>query len=209
MITIALPKGRLAQQTVELLKKVSLVDIDISDESRKLVMEDDKSSLRFLMVKPFDVPTYVEYGVADIGVVGKDVLLEVNKRVYELLDLKIGKCFVALAGPKGMSEALLKKPDKTIATKFPNIAKEYFENVRGEDVKIIKLNGSVELAPILGLSDMIVDIVESGRTLKENGLEVYEKLYDISARLIANRASLKLKTQIDDIINRLERMIEE
>lgn len=209
MITIALPKGRLAQQTVELLKKVSLVDIDISDKSRKLAMEDDKSSLRFLMVKPFDVPTYVEYGVADIGVVGKDVLLEMNKRVYELLDLKIGKCFVALAGPKGMSEALLKKPDKTIATKFPNIAKEYFENVRGEDVKIIKLNGSVELAPILGLSDMIVDIVESGRTLKENGLEVYEKLYDISARLIANRASLKLKTQIDDIINRLERMIEE
>ncbi len=126
MITIALPKGRLAQQTVELLKKVSLVDIDISDESRKLVMEDDKSSLRFLMVKPFDVPTYVEYGVADIGVVGKDVLLEMNKRVYELLDLKIGKCFVALAGPKGMGEALLKKPDKTIATKFPNIAKEYF-----------------------------------------------------------------------------------
>ena len=209
MITIALPKGRLAQQTVELLKKVSLVDIDISDESRKLVMEDDKSSLRFLMVKPFDVPTYVEYGVADIGVVGKDVLLEMNKRVYELLDLKIGKCFVAFAGTKGMSEALLKKPDKTISTKFPNIAKEYFENVRGEDVKIIKLNGSVELAPILGLSDMIVDIVESGRTLKENGLEVYEKLYDISARLIANRASLKLKTQIDDIINRLERMIEE
>ncbi|ADQ06976.1 ATP phosphoribosyltransferase [Caldicellulosiruptor hydrothermalis 108] len=209
MITIALPKGRLAQQTVELLKKVSLVDIDISDESRKLVMEDVKNSLRFLMVKPFDVPTYVEYGVADIGVVGKDVLLEMNKKVYELLDLKIGKCFVALAGPKGMSKALLGKPDKTIATKFPNIAKEYFENVRGEDVKIIKLNGSVELAPILGLSDMIVDIVESGRTLKENGLEVYEKLYDISARLIANRASLKLKTQIEDIINRLERMIEE
>jgi len=208
MITIALPKGRLAQQTVELLKRASLVDIDISEESRKLIIE-DTNSLRFLMVKPFDVPTYVEYGVADVGVVGKDVLLEMNKRVYELLDLKIGKCFVALAGPKGISEALLKKPDKTIATKFPNIAKEYFENVRGEDVKIIKLNGSVELAPILGLSDMIVDIVESGRTLKENGLEVYEKLYDISARLIANRASLKLKTQIDDIINRLERMIEE
>ncbi|WPX07629.1 ATP phosphoribosyltransferase [Anaerocellum danielii] len=209
MITIALPKGRLAQQTVELLKKVSLVDIDISDESRKLVMEDNKNSLRILMVKPFDVPTYVEYGVADIGVVGKDVLLEMNKRVYELLDLKIGKCFVALAGPKGMSKTLLGKPDKTIATKFPNITKEYFENVRGEDVKVIKLNGSVELAPILGLSDMIVDIVESGKTLKENGLEVYEKLYDISARLIANRASLKLKIQIEDIINRLERMIEE
>lgn len=209
MITLALPKGRLALQTVELLKRASLVDIDISEESRKLIMEDTQNSLRFLMVKPFDVPTYVEYGVADIGVVGKDVLLEMNKKVYELLDLKIGKCFVALAGPKGMSKALLGKPDKTIATKFPNIAKEYFENVRGEDVKIIKLNGSVELAPILGLSDMIVDIVESGRTLKENGLEVYEKLYDISARLIANRASLKLKTQIEDIINRLERMIEE
>ncbi|BCS81079.1 ATP phosphoribosyltransferase [Anaerocellum diazotrophicum] len=209
MITIALPKGRLAQQTVELLKKGSLVDIDLSDESRKLVIEDVKNSLRFLMVKPFDVPTYVEYGVADIGVVGKDVLLEMNKRVYELLDLNIGKCFIALAGPKGMGKALLEKHDKIIATKFPNIAKEYFGNVRGEDVKIIKLNGSVELAPILGLSDMIVDIVESGRTLKENGLEVYEKLYDISARLIANRASLKLKTQIEDIINRLERMIEE
>ncbi|ADQ04816.1 ATP phosphoribosyltransferase [Caldicellulosiruptor owensensis OL] len=209
MITIALPKGRLAQQTVELLKRASLVDIDISEESRKLIMEDTQNSLRFLMVKPFDVPTYVEYGVADVGVVGKDVLLEMNKRVYELLDLKIGKCFVALAGPKGMSKLFLEKPDKTIATKFPNIAKEYFENVRGEDVKIIKLNGSVELAPILGLSDMIVDIVESGRTLKENGLEVYEKLYDISARLIANRASLKLKTQIEDIINRLEGMVEE
>ncbi|ADL42374.1 ATP phosphoribosyltransferase [Caldicellulosiruptor obsidiansis OB47] len=209
MITIALPKGRLAQQTVELLKRASLVDIEISEESRKLIMEDAQNSLRFLMVKPFDVPTYVEYGVADVGVVGKDVLLEMNKRVYELLDLKIGKCFVALAGPKGMSKLFLEKPDKTIATKFPNIAKEYFENVRGEDVKIIKLNGSVELAPILGLSDMIVDIVESGRTLKENGLEVYEKLYDISARLIANRASLKLKTQIEDIINRLERMVEE
>uniref|UniRef100_A0A7C5V4R5 ATP phosphoribosyltransferase n=1 Tax=Caldicellulosiruptor owensensis TaxID=55205 RepID=A0A7C5V4R5_9FIRM len=209
MITIALPKGRLVQQTVELLKRASLVDIDISEESRKLIMEDTQNSLRFLMVKPFDVPTYVEYGVADVGVVGKDVLLEMNKRVYELLDLKIGKCFVALAGPKGMSKLFLEKPDKTIATKFPNIAKEYFENVRGEDVKIIKLNGSVELAPILGLSDMIVDIVESGRTLKENGLEVYEKLYDISARLIANRASLKLKTQIEDIINRLERMVEE
>jgi len=209
MITIALPKGRLAQQTVELLKRASLVDIEISEESRKLIMEDAQNSLRFLMVKPFDVPTYVEYGVADVGVVGKDVLLEMNKRVYELLDLKIGKCFVALAGPKGMSKLFLEKPNKTIATKFPNIAKEYFENVRGEDVKIIKLNGSVELAPILGLSDMIVDIVESGRTLKENGLEVYEKLYDISARLIANRASLKLKTQIEDIINRLERMVEE
>lgn len=208
MITIALPKGRLAQQAVELLRKVSLVDIEVSDESRKLVIEDDKGLLRFLMVKPFDVPTYVEYGVADIGVVGKDVLLEMNKKVYELLDLKIGKCFIALAGPKGMSSELLPKPDKTIATKFPNIAKEYFENVRGEEVKIIKLNGSVELAPILGLSDMIVDIVESGKTLKENGLEVYEKLYDISARLIANRASLKLKTQIDEIINRLERVVE-
>lgn len=207
MITFALPKGRLANDTVELFKKASLTLVDIYQDTRKLIIEDEQKNLRFLMVKPFDVPTYVEYGIADVGIVGKDVLLEVNKKVFELLDLKIGKCFIALAGPKGMKERLFKKPEKTIATKFHNITKEYFENVLGEDVEIIKLNGSVELAPLLGLSDMIVDIVESGRTLKENGLEVYEKLYDISARLIINRASLKLKKEIDDIITQLERMI--
>lgn len=207
MITIALPKGRLTEEAIELFQKSSLTSIDISQETRKLVIEDPQSNFRFLMVKPFDVPTYVEYGVADMGIVGKDVLLEVNKKVYELLDLKIGKCFIALAGPKGIKDELLKKPEKIIATKFPNITKEYFENVLGEGVQIIKLNGSVELAPILGLSDMIVDIVESGRTLRENGLEVYEKLYDISARLIINRASLKLKSEIERIINCLERMV--
>ncbi|WP_045164837.1 ATP phosphoribosyltransferase [Caldicellulosiruptor naganoensis] len=207
MITIALPKGRLAQEAAELFIKSSLTCINIMQETRKLVIEDENNNMRFLMVKPFDVPTYVEYGIADIGIVGKDVLLEQGKKVYELLDLGIGKCFIALAGPKGMKEELLNKPEKTIATKFPNITKEYFENVLDEDVQIIKLNGSVELAPILGLSDMIVDIVESGRTLRENGLEVYEKLYDISARLIINRASLKLKNEIEEIINHLERMI--
>ncbi|WAM34827.1 ATP phosphoribosyltransferase [Caldicellulosiruptor morganii] len=207
MITVALPKGRLAQEAARLFINSSLTTIDIIQETRKLIIEDESSNIRFLMVKPFDVPTYVEYGIADMGIVGKDVLLEQGKKVYELLDLGIGKCFIALAGPKGMKEELLNKSEKTIATKFPNITKEYFENVLGEDVQIIKLNGSVELAPILGLSDMIVDIVESGRTLRENGLEVYEKLYDVSARLIINRASLKLKNKIEVIVNHLERMV--
>lgn len=169
------------------------MDIDIFDESRKLVMEDDKSFLCFFMVKFFDVLIYVEYGVVDIGVVGKDVLFEMNKRVYEFLDLKIGKCFVVLVGFKGMSEVFLKKFDKIIVIKFFNIVKEYFENVRGEDVKIIKFNGLVEFVFILGFLDMIVDIVESGRILKENGFEVYEKFYDISVWFIVNRVSLKLK----------------
>ncbi len=190
MITIALPKGRLAQQTVELLKKVSLVDIDISDESRKLVMEDDKSSLRFLMVKPFDVPTYVEYGVADIGVVGMDVLLERNSDVLNLLDLKLGICRVSVAKPK--VKHFNWENGLRVGTKFPNISKKYFE-CKGINVDTIKLEGSVELAPITGISDVIVDIVSSGETLRKNGLEEIEKICDISSYLIMNRTFFKTR----------------
>ncbi len=210
MISMALPKGRLAYKVGELLNNSNLLEMDpkmLDDESRKLIVELKKDQFRALLVKPFDVPTYVEHGVADLGIVGKDVLMEVGKRVYEILDLGIGRCYMALAGPVGEKEKLKNKPSKSIATKYPNITKMYFEEVLGENVTIVKLNGSVELAPILGLTDMIVDIVETGRTLKENGLEVYEKLYDVTAHLIVNRASLKLKPQIEEFIETLERMV--
>ncbi|AEH51103.1 ATP phosphoribosyltransferase [Pseudothermotoga thermarum] len=208
MINIAMPKGRLALKVAQLLEKAGLIEVDlekIDEESRKLVLEFE--GFKLLLVKPFDVPTYVEHGVADVGIVGKDVLMEVGGKVYEILDLKIGKCFIALAGPAGEAEKLKAKPNKSIATKYPNITRMYFEEILSESVSIVKLNGSVELAPVLGLSDMIVDVVETGRTLKENGLEVYEKLYDITARLIVNRASLKLKPEVESLIETIERVV--
>jgi len=209
MITIALPKGRLSSQTLNILKSTGLTSIDIDEDSRKLVFIDNIKNYKFILVKPFDVPTYVEYGIADIGVVGKDVLMEVNKKVYEILDLKIGKCYLAIAGPKGKKEIIYSKNKIRVASKFQNISFEYFKEAFNQEVEIINLNGSVELAPILGLSDLIIDIVESGRTLEENNLEVYDKLYDISARMIINRVSLKLKKKaIDEVIQTIERWLD-
>jgi len=172
-INIALPKGRLGEKVYNLLEKIGYGCPAVLENSRKLVFEDEKNRVRYFWVKPSDVAIYVETGVADVGVVGKDILLEQNPDVYELLDLGFGKCRMAVAGKKGEKLPL----DKTVkvATKFPNIAKKYFTS-KSREIDIIKLNGSIELAPILGMSDVIVDIVETGSTLKENDLEVYEDI---------------------------------
>lgn len=191
-INIALPKGRLGEKVYNLLEKLGYGCPALLENTRKLVFEDEQNHVRYFWVKPSDVAIYVETGVADVGVVGKDILLEQNPDVYELLDLGFGKCRMAVAGKKGEILPL----DKTIkvATKFPNIAKKHFAS-KSREIDIIKLNGSIELAPILGMSDVIVDIVETGTTLKENNLEVYEEIVNISARFIANKTSFRFKTE--------------
>lgn len=192
IINIALPKGRLGEKVYNLFEKLGYGCPSILENSRKLVFEDEKNGVRYFWVKPSDVAIYVETGVADVGVVGKDILLEQNPDVYELIDLGFGKCRMAVAGKKGEILPL----DKTIkvATKFPNIAKKHFAS-KSREIDIIKLNGSIELAPILGMSDVIVDIVETGSTLRENNLDVYEDIVNISARFIANKTSFRFKTQ--------------
>ncbi|MBO4927992.1 MAG: ATP phosphoribosyltransferase [Clostridiales bacterium] len=193
MITIALSKGRLAQKALDLLEAAGY---DVSagrEESRKLILQDEKTGLRFIMAKPADVPTYVEYGAADIGVVGKDTLLEEGRNLYEVIDLGFGACRMCVCGPVSLKGKLDQIPNKRVASKYPNITRAYFEGTKKESVEIIKLNGSVELAPLIGLAEVIVDIVESGRTLKENGLDVLEVVADISARVVVNRVSMKMK----------------
>jgi len=194
-LTIALSKGRLADQTLDLLQAAGYDTSCARTGSRKLILEDVKAGLRFILAKPADVPTYVEYGAADIGVVGKDTLLEEGRRLYEVLNLGFGACRMCVAGPAWMAGQLDGIPNKRVATKYPRIAREYFELKKRESVEIIKLNGSVELAPLVGLSEVIVDIVESGRTLRENGLEVLETIADVSARMVVNRVSLKMKSE--------------
>ena len=191
-INIALPKGRLGEKVYGLLERLGYGCPSLLENSRKLVFEDEQNNVRYFWVKPSDVAIYVETGVADVGVVGKDILLEQNPDVYELIDLGFGKCRMAVAGKKGEFLPL----DKTIkvATKFPNIAKKHFAS-KSREIDIIKLNGSIELAPILGMSDVIVDIVETGSTLRENDLEVYEDIVNISARFIANKTSFRFKTE--------------
>ena len=187
-LDIALPKGRLGEKVAALLGRAGL-ESDIGEDSRKLVFESADGSARFFWVKPADVPIYVERGAADIGVAGRDILVEQDADVYELLDLGLGKCRMCVAGYPGATE---RAGTLRVATKFPNIATRHFRS-RGRTIDIIKLNGSIELAPILGLSDVIVDIVETGTTLKENDLEVIERFLPISARLIANKAGYKFK----------------
>ncbi len=197
MYNIALPKGRLADKTCKLLQKLGYIQ-EIEEDSRKLVFEDSKKGIRYFMVKPSDVAIYVEYGVADIGVVGKDILLESKPDVYELLDLEMGKCRVCVAAPNGFTEDM-SRPLR-VATKFVNIAVEYYTKINRE-IEIIKLNGSIELAPLLGMTDVIVDIVETGTTLKENNLSVITEIMPISARLIANKSSYKfLGEQINILV---------
>jgi len=208
MLTIALSKGRLATKAIELLENAGYDCSFAKEESRKLILQDEKSNLRFIMAKPADVPTYVEYGAADIGVVGKDTLLEEGRQLYEVADLGFGKCRMCVAGPKELADGGLDLiPNKRIGTKYPNITRAYFEGVKNESVEIIKLNGSVELAPLIGLADCIVDIVESGRTLKENGLDVIETVADISARVVVNRVSMKMKS--DEIRPMIEKIKEQ
>ena len=193
-LTIALCKGRVANQTMELLEKLGIKCDEIKDKStRKLIFTDEKNKLKFFLAKGPDVPTYVEYGAADLGVVGSDIIDEEQRRVTELLDLGFGKCRMCVCGPKDASELLLHREQIRVATKYPVIAKDYFHNKKYQTVDIIKLNGSVELGPIVELSDVIVDIVETGSTLRENGLEVLEEICPISSRLIVNRVSMKMQ----------------
>lgn len=209
MITIALAKGRLAKDSLNLFKKAGIRCSDYDKESRKLIFMSDDCRYKFIMVKPSDVPTYVEYGAADVGVVGKDTLLEEGRPLYELLDLKFAKCRLAVAGFENRKNDFITNTSMRVATKYPNIAHNYFTE-KGEIVEIIKLNGSVELGPIIGLSDVIVDIVESGRTLKENGLVVLEEICPITARLVVNQVSLKTKRdEINTMLVNLERALED
>ena len=199
VIRFALAKGRVAKKAIELLMELSYVFDDYSEKSRKLIFTDTTGTIEFFLVKSPDVPTYVEKGAADIGIVGKDVLLEHPAQVYELLNLNIGRCKMCVAGYEDRPLPYGKK--MVVGTKYPLIAKTYF-NTKNQSVDIIKLNGSVELAPLIGLSDCIVDIVESGNTLKENGLSVLEEICEISSCLVVNQVSLKTKRDLIDPIIR-------
>lgn len=192
-LTIALPKGKLFYLAKDLFAKVGFVADNLEEKSRKLVIINEELKLKFIIAKTADVPTYVEHGAADIGIIGKDVLMEVQKDVYELLDLGFGKCHLMMAVPKDKKKEKLTDYTHTrVATKFPNVAKQFFTS-KGMQMEYIKMNGSIELGPIVGLSESIVDIVETGTTLRENNLEEIAFIADASARLIANRASFKLK----------------
>lgn len=206
-LTIALPKGKLFAPSAELLRRVGYTAEGLSDKSRKLIISNEEKKIRFIVSKTADVPTYVEYGAADIGVIGKDVIAESGKDVYELLDLGFGKCHLMMAVPKNQKRSRLMDYNHTrVATKFPHIAEQFF-NRQGMQMEYIKLNGSIELGPIVGLSESIVDIVETGTTLKENNLEEIAYIFDTTARLIANRVSFKLKfDQIHQIVMDLKRL---
>lgn len=199
IINVALPKGRLGEKVYDMFEKAGFECPSIKEKNRKLIFENAEKGVRYFWVKPSDVAIYVERGAADIGVAGKDILLEYEPDVYELVDLNIGKCRMAVAAPKDFRD----NPQKTlrVATKFSNIAQTYYNSI-GRDIDMIHLNGSIEIAPILGLSDVIVDIVETGSTLKENNLEVKESIVPISARLIANKTSFRFKSEtIEKIAN--------
>ena len=205
MLTFALSKGRLADKIFKMLKELDLCDIKVDEEDRRLVLTN--KDFRFFLAKPSDVPTFVEAGVADLGVVGKDTIIEENRDIAELLDLGFGKCRMCICAPVEKGDSYKFNNNLKVATKYPNIAKAYFEKV-GQNVSIIKLNGSVELAPITGLADCIVDIVESGRTLKENGLTDVTTIHELSARLVANPASLKTKyDEISKVLDGFMKMV--
>ncbi|MEG0371087.1 MAG: ATP phosphoribosyltransferase [Clostridium sp.] len=206
-INIALGKGRIAKKSIEILSKIGITFDDYSDDSRKLIFENNKDKVRLVFVKPTDVPVYVERGAADIGVVGKDTLLEENRDLYEILDLNFGKCKFSVAEP--INKPIMRSGKLKVATKYPHVAKLHYSR-KGEDIDIIKLNGSVELAPLVGLSDVIVDIVETGTTLKENGLVVVEDICSISTRMVVNKASFKVKNErIEEIIEKTRRILKE
>ncbi|MFI3114560.1 MAG: ATP phosphoribosyltransferase [Clostridia bacterium] len=202
MLDIALPKGRLGDKVYKLFKELGYDAQEFEDNTRKLVFENVEKGVRFFLIKPSDVAVYVERGVADIGIVGKDTLIESNADVYELLDLELGKCSMCVCSKNGYEDD--KSKTLTVATKYPNIAKKYYSE-QNRDIDIIKLNGSIELAPILGLSDVIVDIVETGSTLRENDLKVDTKIIDLSARVIASKSRYNFKRKlIDDIVGRMK-----
>jgi len=204
-ITFALAKGRLAKKAMEILEEIGITCEEMKDEkTRKLIFVNEELKLKFFLAKASDVPTYVEYGAADIGIVGRDTLLEEDRKLYEVYDLGIGKCKMCVCGPESAGSLLNGHDLIRVASKYPHIAKDYFYNVKHQTVEIIKLNGSVELAPIVGLSEVIVDIVETGATLRENGLQVLEEVCDLSARVAVNQVSMKMEsTRIMDIIDKL------
>ena len=205
-LTFALTKGRLAKKTLELLEKIGITCEEMKDpDTRKLIFVNEELKLKFFLAKGPDVPTYVEYGAADIGVVGKDTIMEEDRKCFEVLDLGFGKCRMCVCGPESAAELLKTREMIRVATKYPKIAKDYFLNVKNQTVDIIKLNGSIELAPIVGLSEVIVDIVETGSTLRENGLTVLEEVVPLSARMIVNPVSMRMESvRIYEIINKLK-----
>lgn len=205
-LTFALGKGRLANKTLDLLEQIGITCEEMKDKNtRKLIFVNEELKLKFFLSKALDVPTYVEYGAADIGVVGKDTILEENRRVYEVLDLGFGKCRMCVCGPASARELLQHHERIRVASKYPIIAKDYFYNKKHQTVDIIKLNGSVELGPIVGLSDVIVDIVETGSTLRENGLEVLEEICPLSARMIVNQVSMQMESErIKELISKMK-----
>lgn len=208
-LTIALAKGRLAEISMDLFMQIGLDCSEMKQKTRKLIFTDEKNKVKFILVKASDVPTYVEYGAADIGIVGKDTLLEEGRSLYEMIDLGVGKCRMCVCGPEEMREKLETTNNLRVASKFTNIARNYFFLEKGRTVEIIKLHGSVELAPLVGLSEVIVDIVESGKTLKENGLCVLETVCDISARFVVNRVSMKMERErILDIVSKMKNALD-
>ena len=195
-LTFALAKGRLAKKSLEIFEKLGITCEEMKDEkTRKLIFVNEELKLKFFLAKASDVPTYVEYGAADIGIVGSDTIIEENRKLFEVVDLGIGKCRMCVCGPESAKELLKHHEMIRVASKYPRIAKDYFYNKKHQTVEIIKLNGSVELAPLVGLSEVIVDIVETGSTLKENGLEVLEEICPLSARMVVNQVSMKMENE--------------
>ncbi len=195
-LTFALAKGRLAKKSLELFEKIGITMDEMKDpNTRKLIFVNEEQKIKMFLAKASDVPTYVEYGAADIGIVGKDTILEEGRRLYEVMDLGFGRCRMCVCGPESARERLLHQELIRVASKYPHIAKDYFYNKKHQTVEIIKLNGSVELAPIVGLSEVIVDIVETGSTLRENGLKVLEEVCPLSARMVVNQVSMKMENE--------------
>lgn len=209
-ITFALGKGRLAEKTLEMFEQIGITCEEMKDKkTRKLIFVNEELGLRFFLAKGPDVPTYVEYGAADIGIVGKDTILEEGRKLYEVMDLGFGKCRMCVCGPESARELLQHHEMIRVASKYPNIAKDYFYNKKHQTVEIIKLNGSVELAPIVNLSEVIVDIVETGSTLRENGLTILEEVCPLSARMVVNQVSMKMENErIMKILRDLKTVLE-
>ncbi|RDU23030.1 ATP phosphoribosyltransferase [Anaerosacchariphilus polymeriproducens] len=208
-LTFALGKGRLAKKTLELFEQIGITCEEMKEkDSRKLIFVNEELKLKFFLSKGPDVPTYVEYGAADIGIVGKDTLLEEGRKLYEVLDLEFGNCRMCVCGPETAKDLLQHHELIRVATKYPNIAKDYFYNKKHQTVEIIKLNGSIELAPIVGLSEVIVDIVETGSTLRENGLNVLEEICPLSARMVVNQVSMRMENErITNLIHALKQVL--
>lgn len=203
LLSIALPKGRILKEALHLFRLGGFAVPEDAEDSRRLIVDLPEAGLRLILAKPVDVPTYVEYGAADLGVAGKDVLLEEDRDVYELLDLGISRCHMAVAGLPGWKPTMYPK----VATKYPRIASQYFRQ-KGQQVEVIKLNGSIELAPLVGLADRIVDIVSTGRTLKENGLVELERMMEITSRLVVNRVAYRMKNrEIEELADRLDQVV--